>query len=477
MKELTALSHGIEGESGEYAFGALGTITRDFNIGASSTTTSLTSLGNFSNLRSIGGNFAVRNNRALTTIGDFSALTTIGGNITIQGNPMLSDCSGLPAAVIDKVRDASRTTAVISGNALGCVSITLTTQAQVTAFGTALGTATIFNNNITINEDSDDATLAITDLSVFSNLTQIRGNLFVSSTKSLTTLSHETSDGSGEYAFGALDTITGNFRVGTSSTTTSLTSMGTFPNLRNVGGGFLISNNDTLHTLSGFPVLTTIGEDFRVGGPESDFGNDILTTLEGFSALTTVGGNISIGNNPKLSDCGGLPTRVIDHVEDAGRVASISNNAVGCNISATLTLRRQTDVDDLSLEDATLFIGDITIEESSASPNPITDLSAFSNITEIRGNLVVLSTKSLDTLSHEIGTSGEYAFGALEKITGDFFVGDFGFITTLTNIGNFPNLSSIEGNFAVRNNRDLTTIDADNFPALATIGGKSQNKN
>ena len=469
MKELTALSHGIEGESGEYAFGALGTITRDFNIGASSTTTSLTSLGNFSNLRSIGGNFAVRNNRALTTIGDFSALTTIEGNITIQGNPMLSDCSGLPAAVIDKVRDASRITAVISGNALGCVSITLTTQAQVTAFGTALGTATIFNNNITINEDSDDATPAITDLSVFSNLTEIRGNFNVTSTKSITVLSHETSTGSGIYAFGALESITGNFNVGSSSSTTSLTSIGNFPNLMNVGGGFSISNNDSLTDMGNYPALTTIGGTFLIGGDTGD-GNDILPALSDFSALTTIGGNVTILLNPKLSNCGGLPTSVIDKVEaapDAEQRVTINDNGAGCFTDATLAT--QTDVDALSLGDATVFIGNITINEPSTSTDSITDLSVFRNITEIRGNFNVTSTRTLDTLNHEIGgESGVYVFGALETISGDFLVG-FGSdrSSAVTTVENFSNLRSVEGEFAVRYNRALTTLG--DFPALTTI--------
>ena len=514
-KSLTILSHET---SGVYAFGALETITSNFLVGDPSATTTLTSLGNFPNLRNIGdglsistnavlssidaenfpvlatiggglnfsrnpllstiesfpalttigtglaisnhdvltttgdypalttigenfrvgGPFTSNINDVLTTFGDFSALTSIGGTIVIQRNPMLSDCSSLPASVINQVADAGRDI-TISDNALGCGSVPMTTQEDVTALGMILGDATIFNGNITINEDSDDATPAITDLSVFSNITEIRGNLVITSTKSITTLSHETST-SGEYAFGALETITGDFTVGTSSSTTSLTSIGNFPNLMNVGGGFSITNNDSL----------------------TDMGN--------YPALTTIGGNVTILDNPKLSNCGGLPTAAVNQVENAGQVF-IDRNATGCNISATLTLRRQTDVDALSLGDATLFIGNITIEESSTSPNPIDDLSVFSNITEIRGNFVVLSTKSITTLSYEIGTSGEYAFGALEKITGDFNVGDFGFITTLTNIGNFPNLSSIGGNFAVRNNRDLTTIDADNFPALATIGG------
>ena len=136
-------------------------------------------------------------------------------------------------------------------------------QTQVDAL--SLGDATLFIGDITIEEDSDDATPAITDLSVFSNLTEIRGDVNVISTKSLTTLSHEIGT-SGVYAFGALEKINGNFNVGSSSSTTSLTSIGTFPNLMNVGGGFSISNNDSLTDMGDYPALTTIGGTFLIGG-------------------------------------------------------------------------------------------------------------------------------------------------------------------------------------------------------------------
>ena len=544
-KSLTTLSHEI-GTSGEYAFGALESITGNFFVGDPSNTTSLTNTGNFPKLKSIGGGlnisgnpvlssidaenfpvlatiggalnfsrnnvlstiagfpvlkniggFSMSNNDALTSIGNFSALTTIdgdfkiggnftsntndvlttlgdypaliaiGGDITIRNNPMLSDCSSLPARAIDYAADAGRTI-TISDNALGCGSVPLTTQADVTALGMILGDTTIFNGNITINEDSDDATLAITDLSVFSNLTQIRGNFNITSTKSLTTLSHETSDGSGVYAFGALESITGNFNVGSSSSTTSLTSIGNFPNLMNVGGGFSISNNDSLTDMGNYPALTTIGGNFLIGGDPGE-GNDILPALSDFSVLDTIGGNVTILDNPKLSNCGGLPTAVVNQVENAGQDIFIDENATGCNISATLTLATQTQVDAVSLVDATLFIGNITISEASTSTDTINDLSVFKNITEIRGNLTITATTNLTTLSHETSAgSGEYAFGALESITGNFNVGSSGDTTSLTTLGTFPNLISIGGALVIRDNEELQSFG--DLSALASIG-------
>ena len=568
-RTLDTLNHEIEGESGVYVFGALETISGDFLVGfGSDRSSAVTTVENFSNLRSVEGEFAVRYNRALTTLGDFPALTTIeeifdidnndvlesigdfpslrtigglfsirshdsltslgdfsslqriGGLLRIQNNPKLSNCGGLSTRAINQVKSAERFT--ISNNALGCGNATLTTQAQVTALGMALGTATVFTGNLTINEDSDDSTSAITDLSVFRNITEIRGNFDVIFTKSLDTLSHEIEGENGEYAFGALETISGYFYLGPGDpSTTAVANIGNFPNLRSIGGDFLIRHNGfltrvdienfpvlrtiggifsigtnhALTTIAGFPVLRTIGGklsianhntltslgdfssliaiggNFRIGERSSE--NDVLTTLGDFSSLGSIGGNITIEHNPMLNDCSSLPTRAINSVVNAaGRNISIHTNGGGCS---THSLRTQTDVDDFgtALGAATVFTGTITISGTGGT-SAITDLSAFKNITEIRGDIAVNNLSQLTALSHAIeGASGEYAFNALESITGNFMVGiNSATVGTdsLTNLGNFPNLRNIGGNFLINFSRSLTTIDADNFPALATIG-------
>ena len=565
-RTLDTLNHEIEGESGVYVFGALETISGGFLVGfGSDLGSAVTTVENFSNLRSVEGDFAVRYNRALTTLGDFPALTTIegifdidnndvlesigdfpslrtigklfsirshdsltslgdfsslqriGGLLRIQNNPKLSNCGGLSTRAINQVKSAGRFT--ISNNALGCGSTTLNNQAEVDALGMALGTATVFTGNLTINEDSDDSTSAITDLSVFRNITEIRGNFDVIFTKSLDTLSHEIEGENGEYAFGALETISGYFYLGPGDpSTTAVANIGNFPNLRSIGGNFLIRHNGfltrvdienfpvlrtiggifsigtnhALTTIAGFPALRTIGGklsivnhntltslgdfssliaiggNFQIGGRSSE--NDVLTTLGDFSSLGSIRENITIENNPMLNDCSSLPTRAINSVVNAGRNISIHTNGGGCS---SVTLKNQAEVDAFgtALGAATVFTGNLTIEDSTSSTDPINDLSAFSNIMEIRGNFDVISTKSLTTLSHETSAaSGEYAFNALEKITGNFHVGSFGSTTSFTNTGNFPNLRNIGGNFLINYNDSLTTIDADNFPALATVG-------
>ena len=311
----------------------------------------------------------------------------------------------------------------------------LTTQADVNALDTVLGTNTIINGQIFINE-ADDSTDPITDLSAFSNITEI-GSINVLSIKQRTALSYEIGT-SGEYAFGALEKINGNFNVGNSRANNTLTSLGTFPNLRSIENDFNISNNDALTTIGNFP------------------------------ALTSIGGTIGIRNNPKLSDCGGLPVAAINSVRNASpsRSVTISDNAVGCFADATLTT--QANVDTLSLGDATVFIGNITISEDSTSTDTINDLSVFKNITEIRGNLTITATTNLTTLSHETSTRGEYAFNALDTITGNFNVGSLATTTSLTTLGTFPNLVSIGGALVIRDNEELQSFG--DLSALASIG-------
>ena len=548
-------------------FSALRNIGGNFSIANHD---SLTNTGDYPALTTIEGDFEIGggtpevSNDVLTALGDFSALDTIGGIIRIQNNPMLSNCSGLPASVINP-------SATISDNGAGCgTDATLRTQTDVTALGTALGDATLFIGNITINEPST-STDSITDLSVFRNITEIRGSFRVSSAKSLTVLSHAISGASGEYAFGALAKITGDFLVGPynegAEFTTPWTSLGNFPNLSSVGDnfrvrnntalegisadnfpvlatvgtGFRIKNNGALETIAGFsvlssvggsfeintndiltttgdfPVLKTIGSDFdidhnnalesigdfptlrtiaglfsvrshdaltglgdfssliaiggnfRIGGSDGDSANDVLTTLGDFSSLGSIRGDIRIENNPMLNDCSSLPTRAINSVVNARRTISIDNNGGGCS---SHSLRTQTDVDDFgtALGAATVFTGTITISGTGGT-SAITDLSAFKNITEFRGNIAVSNLSQLTALSHETSAgSGEYAFNALETITGNFMVGINGGTTKFTSTGNFPNLRNIGGNFLINYNDSLTTIDADNFPALATIG-------
>ena len=265
-------------------------------------------------------------------------------------------------------------------------NVELTTQAEVDAFGIALGTNTRIQASILIEEASNTGD-SITDLSVFKNLTHIYGNLTIWNTKELTVLSHEVTGESGTYAFGALEEVEATFSIGKIDRSTSFTSLGKFPSLRRVRdltitncddlrsidaetfpvleritgglpssnfGDLRISSNGDLRTISGFIALTSVVDEMRivsngdlrtisgftalttVGDNLTISTNRRLSTLSGFTSLTSIGENIVIHNNSMLGDCCGIPSRVITAVSEvAGRTITLGGNAAGCNITGT----------------------------------------------------------------------------------------------------------------------------------------------
>ena len=199
-------------------------------------------------------------------------------------------------------------------------------------------------------------TTTFTNIGKFPNLNNIGGNFNMNDNASLTSIDNEN--------FPALATIGGNLDI---NSNLLLSTIEGFPALKSVGGNFIIRRHDVLTSLGDFSALTSIGGTLNIGGNTPFLGNDILTTLGDFSALTSIGKTITIRNNPKLSNCGGLPVAAINSVRNASpsRIVSIEDNAVGCFADATLTT--QANVDALSLGDATVFIGNITINEASSS--------------------------------------------------------------------------------------------------------------
>ena len=341
----------------------------------------LTGLGDFSSLIAIGGIFQIGGgisiaNDVLTTLGDFSSLGSIRGNITIEHNPMLSDCSGLPTRAINSVVNAGRTIS-IDDNGGGCSTHSLITQTDVDDFGTALGAATVFTGTITI---SGTGTPAITDLSAFKNITEFRGTIAVNNLSQLTALSHAIEGASGEYAFNALETITGNFTVGINGGTTKFTSTGNFPNLRNIGGNFFIRYNDSLTTIDAdnFPALATIGENFSINN------NPKLSTVSGFSALRSVGENFDIRVNTALTTAGDYPALIA--IEGG---VSINTNAV---------LTDAGDYPALTTVGKSFFIGGRAENTGNAVLATLGDFSALRSIggdVAIRNNPMLSSCCSL----------------------------------------------------------------------------------
>ena len=160
--QLTELSHETS-TSGVYAFNALEKITKNFLVGTYGLTISLTNIGNFPNLRSIGIGLFISRNASLTTIDadNFPALATIGGSLSISTNHMLSTLSGFP-------------TLRTIGNGLFIANHDLlTTTGDYPALTSIGGHFNIGGSSIS---DTNDVLTTIGD---FSALTTIKGNITI----------------------------------------------------------------------------------------------------------------------------------------------------------------------------------------------------------------------------------------------------------------------------------------------------------
>ena len=251
---------------------------------------SLTSLGDFSALQSIGDLFWVGGNASLTSLGNFSALQSIGANFEVGG-------------FYRTVRDQFD-----AGNA------SLTSLGDFTALQTIGGVFGVSSNN------------ALTSLGDFSSLQTIGGGFEVGGgygegNASLTSLGD----------FTALQTIGGSFDVNRNAT---LTSLGDFSALQYIGGRFGVGDsggggNVALTSLGDFSALQSIGDGFWVGG------NTSLPSMGGFPMLTSIGDqhdvSIVVARNNRLQDCCVLTEFLRGTTNIVSGRIRIYDNAPGCN--------------------------------------------------------------------------------------------------------------------------------------------------
>ena len=266
---------------------------------------------------------------------------------------------------------------------------TLTTQTEVTALGTDIGTNTIFAGDITIEEDSDDATPAITDLSSLSGLTSIGGHLRIEGNAALETIGD----------FSALTSIGGIFDI---RDNVKLQSLGDFSALTSIGGYLDIRGNGALETIGNFTALTSIG------GYLTILGNDNLQSLGDFSALGSIGGVFDIRDNVKLQSLGNLSA-----LESIGGYLTILRNVKLQSLSSFSAL--------------TSIMGYLYIENNSL----LQSLDGFSALTSIGGYLRIHGNANLQSLD---------GFSALTSIGGYLYIENN---SLLLSLDNFSRLTSI----------------------------------
>lgn len=200
-----------------------------------------------------------------------------------------------------------------------CESVTLSTQADVDAFGcvevtggltiqgdditdlgplsilTSVGNLYIWDNDLLGNLDGLSALTSVAYLSIYDNdllqdldglsgLSSVENGVEVSYNRALTNV-----DG--------LSKVTSTFWVNVIGNE-SLTTLGGLSGLTEVAGLF-VNHNDALANLDGLSALTLVGFYLSV------VGNDALSNINGLSGLTTAGA-VVIEDNPALTDLDGL---------------------------------------------------------------------------------------------------------------------------------------------------------------------------
>ena len=445
----------------------------------------LGNLNDLNNLQTIGGGFYVKNNHKLTSLGDFSSLTSIGTgetwvpssydkrnnvSIVIELNTNLSLCSTLEK-FLDGGTYAVTGDIYISSNATGCNSndidqpinpvytgnIRVTTQAQVDALSTTLASIDTIDGNLTIGYRDSLSQSNITDLTPLSNIIHITGNL----------------------------SIRQNGQLG---------NLNDLNNLQTIGGGFYVKNNHKLTSLGDFSSLTSIGTGETWVPSLYDKRNNVSIVIE---------------LNTNLSLCSTL-----EKFLDGGTYAVtgeiyINNNATGCNsnniaqpinpvYTGNIRVTTQAQVDALDDQGMPLYgnvhkiAGSVEIIEAWGTNDPITDISVFSNLDTITGNIIVKKLTVLNALSkedpenpnHYIGLSALKHIGAcfviqsnqsletlgifnqLQSITTSL---DVLFNPSLEKLGEFNHLQSIGVGFTVYSNSSLKKLG--NFNALQSLKG------
>ncbi len=308
-----------------------------------------TSMDGLGSLTSVGGAFDVYENGLLTNLDGITSLTTIGDGLFIFNNPLLALCNaqGICGYLANPANPAS-----IHDNAPGCdsrvevettcanpdcpVNVVLTTQAEVDAFAVNYPNCTMMSGNVTINDGDNNA--FITNLDGLSNLTSIGGNLAVFSgcdglislngLNNLTTIGGRLDiyDCDGLLSLNGLDNLTsvgGRMDIHASDALVNLTGL---ENLLSVGGVCQLHSNDAMTNFDGLSSLTSVGGDFDI------YDNPLLTNLDGISSLTTVGDALAIFLNPLLSVCDAQS--ICDYLANPANLASIHDNAPGCNSRA-----------------------------------------------------------------------------------------------------------------------------------------------
>ena len=349
-------------------------------------------------LTTINRNLSVYNNDALLSLGNFPNLNIIGKgsanvpsedgittnvSIVVENNPQLSDCCLLYPFLDGNALDVSGSIHITNNSAscrqenLSAVhtgDIELNTQTEVDEFASTFACKTQIMGDVSIIETNGTSD-PIMDLSFFSNINTITGSLVIQNN-------------------------------------TSLTHIGSFDSLTQIGRGFEIRTNASLTHTGHFPLLNYIEDRYLI------FDNDVLETANGLPALDSLDHFLIFGN-AELKSAGSYPS-----------LQYISTN---------------------------FRIGDIFNDESRPNPK-LVDIGNYPMLTTIGKDFDIYDNDSLKTLGN---------FGALRTIGGYFRVKNNANITTLTDFSGLIHIGTKDGVLVMGENKDNVSIVIENNEQLS----------
>ena len=484
---------------------------------------SLVSL-DFSSLAEVGRYFLIRDNDRLTNLGSFPGLTRIGSYFSVIDNdglrslydfPSLTSIGRGSARVPSANRTISNISIVIDSNPLleYCCVLTKLREGGLTISGDSTYISNNFDGcNISDDEDETNCNLSVrlsvddtvrfpffseeTAFTLYSNTRWQLSKLNPGDADWVTSLSSGVGEGVTNNLVGVRDArIKVNHTPNTNRESRTVRLLISF--LDTMGNVLTSPVPDTLTLIQGLKESTlqsasAVNVSHVLGRTEISILSNVrwrlrkseevdwLTILS--SGTTNVtdsleGGQSSV-NLPEVS----VVTLMHEAVfTSSSRSSDLILSAIDSNgtelpfppsVTITVTqlgipppytndvrLRNQAEVDDIrtTLGRATAIDANLIIESST----DITNLNSLYFLTEITGNFFIGNTNKGNT---ELVDIGDFPF--LQKIGGNYYVTEN---PELVNGGNFPVLDSIGGYFFIRSHGKLTSVGS--YPNLTTIGG------
>ena len=314
LRTLSKVETADNGMTTYIGFAALDTIGGDFSIGhlsAALGNSGLDSLGNFRDLKGIGGNFHIEQNDNMIILGSFPKLKNIGGESIIIANDDLQTLGNF-----NSLQNIGENFSVRFNN-------------NLQTLGNFNSLQTIGRYFFVTNNDS------LQTLGNFDSLQTIGRYFFVTNNGNLQTLGN----------FSSLQTIREHFSVTNNS---NLQTLGNFNSLQTIGKHFFVTNNNNLQTLGNFNAITNVGI-------ERVFISSLRNSEDDVS--------IVIENNTNLSDCCAIAELLsANNSRVAGKIF-ITGNAVGCDSRDNIISRRCRLIPIL-----TLISENSTIDHNDTSP-------------------------------------------------------------------------------------------------------------